>query len=456
MGIQRILVEVSHTYHSELNTGIQRVVRNLAFYLQEAAKKRGWQLQCVIYESGSWRAVDLPRYGIRQLQSLGKKELLQKKIVQVFKNILKKCFHLFRRCAAKLTPSPYDIYWLNSHHQPGFSQQVWRLYYVLKKLLVPKNASGLPELQESSQDYLLLLDSSWHLNIWPGVHQLRQSKVQVGAVVYDLIPITHPQFCDNYLVSCFKDWLRESASYVDDYLSISKTTSDHLQTYLKNYQLNPNAKHGHFCLGSEIGLPQNQSTQVVRSKLIDIFSRKNDNQHHVYLTVCTIEPRKNHQILLDVFDQLWQAGRDVRLCLIGKLGWLVDDLIDRIRNHPEYQRRLFMINDATDYELNFAYQHAWCLIFPSFAEGYGLPIVEAQFYGLPVLASDIPIHREIGGGSISYFDPYDAHNLKQKIDDFEQLGIPAALKEANAQVHSWQDSAEALMNQIDQLQRHDL
>lgn len=453
MAIQRILLEVSHTYHSDLNTGIQRVVRNLAFHLQKAVAKKGWQLQCVIYESGSWRAVDLSRYGVRQLQSISKRELCQKKIVQGLKKCLKYGFHIFRRCAAKITPSRYVYYWQNSHHQPGFSQQIWNFYYWCRKWMASEDASGLLELKVDANDYLLLLDSSWHLNIWPGVDQLKQSKVQVGAVVYDLIPITHPEFCDNYLVGCFEDWLKESGRCVNDYLSISKTTSDHLQDYLANHQLNPYAQHGYFCLGSDIGLPQNQSVDLVRTKLTDIFALKDDVKRHIYLTVCTIEPRKNHKILLDVFDQLWQSGHDVYLCLIGKLGWLVDDLVDRIRSHPEFQKRLLMVNDATDYELNFAYQHAWCLIFPSFAEGYGLPIVEAQFHHLPVLASDIPIHHEIGGHSIAYFDPCDADDLRQKIEQFEQSGIPEAFKQMNAQVYSWQDSAEALISQIDQLSK---
>ena len=71
---------------------------------------------------------------------------------------------------------------------------------------------------------------------------------------------------------------------------------------------------------------------------------------------------------MDAFDLAWSRGLDVKLCIIGKVGWKTEALIQRIRNHPEYGRRLLMLNQASDAELEYAYQHSRALVFASFVE----------------------------------------------------------------------------------------
>lgn len=111
--------------------------------------------------------------------------------------------------------------------------------------------------------------------------------------------------------------------------------------------------------------------------------------------VGTIEPRKGHRVALDALDLLWQRGIDVRLTIVGKLGWNARKFVERLQVHPEWNVRLFWDSQATDDQLQGYYADADCLIASSFAEGFGLPIVEAGHFGKPVIASDIPVFREV-------------------------------------------------------------
>ena len=117
----------------------------------------------------------------------------------------------------------------------------------------------------------------------------------------------------------------------------------------------------------------------------------------------------------------------------------------RKHRHPGYGRNLFMFNDLSDGELDYCYRHAKGFLFPSKAEGYGLPIVEALSYGLPVLSSDIPIHREVGKTCCSYFDLADAACLARQIDSLERFGVVPAAK-AYRPV-AWADGARDFVQQ---------
>ena len=163
-----------------------------------------------------------------------------------------------------------------------------------------------------------------------------------------------------------------------------------------------------------------QTDGEVREAVQRAFRRPNGQPP--YLTVGTIEPRKNHVLLLDALDQVWQQYPDTSLCIVGRIGWLCEELVSRIVRHPQYNRSLFMFNDLSDAELEYCYQHARGLIFPSHAEGFGLPVVEALQHGLHVLVSDIPIHREVGREFCTYFDHQSPDALARLVCGVEATG----------------------------------
>ena len=121
------------------------------------------------------------------------------------------------------------------------------------------------------------------------------------------------------------------------------------------------------------------------------------------LSVSTLEPRKGYPIALDAFDKLWREGVDVRYVIVGREGWMVSALKQRIFSHPEYRRRLFWLSNASDADLRHLYGCAHSLVFATIAEGFGLALVEAAYYGLPAIVTDIPVFREIAGDSVALF-----------------------------------------------------
>ncbi|MCK9374486.1 MAG: glycosyltransferase family 4 protein, partial [Sulfuricurvum sp.] len=296
---------------------------------------------------------------------------------------------------------------------------------------------------------LLLLDSSWHLQIWGAVDKMRARGIRVFTVTYDLIPITHPHFCDENLVRLFNDWFTQAVKRVEGYIAISRTVEEDLYGYLRTLNVStplPRERLTHFFLGADIKKSDSPEFDA-RNTLKKWF----EETHAPYLIVCTIEPRKNHIYLIEVFNRLWEQGIDARLMIVGRIGWKVDELIHTIRAHPEFGKRLTMWNDLSDSELSYTYHHAKMLLFPSYVEGFGLPIVESLYFGLPVLASDIPVHREVGQEKIGYFDLDNPADLVEKIVAIESLSSLPRVDPSQIHIVDWKESAQSLLEEITRL-----
>ena len=125
------------------------------------------------------------------------------------------------------------------------------------------------------------------------------------------------------------------------------------------------------------------------------------------------------------------------------------ELEARIRGHSQFGRRLLWLDAGSDSELDYAYRHSSALIFASRCEGFGLPLVEAMQYGLPVLASDIPVFREIGGDYPIYIDTRDHRPLYDAIRGFDAKNaeVPRAQRNPRAWL-SWSDSARMLLEKV--------
>ncbi len=433
----RILLEVGHTAKSNLNTGIQRVVRNIAARMIELAPRHGVEVVLVAVTDAGLVPVSLDRPPAAAAPASS--------ALRWWRDYLLGIVRASRQLVAALVPSPRVRSWLlASRHEPGISR--WLVGLLQRAGLVrglpvaPGAPAGLAI--DPARDQLLLLDSSWMDNIWPSVKRLREQGLEVGAVSYDLIPLSHPQFCDEGLVGAFAHWMDQGLGLVDRYYCISRATRDELRHYITTQRgADRVPPMDVFQMGATVVTGSGDAAAPVRDGLAQCLGEG----EHVYLSVSTLEPRKNHGLLLDAFDRLWAQGLPVRLLLVGKVGWKVDALMRRIHTHPMLGKRLFFFSDLSDDELVQAYRGAHCLLFPSFVEGYGLPIIEALHNGLPVMASDTPVHREVGGDRIGYF-PVDAPEaLAALVTRLEADGIPAALRPVPGQAPTWEASAASLL-----------
>jgi alpha-1,2-rhamnosyltransferase len=277
--------------------------------------------------------------------------------------------------------------------------------------------------------------------VWPAVRKAKAAGARIGVVIYDIIPLTHSEFFPPVISIRFRKWFEQAVRNADFFAAISETVKSEIEVYIKiNYPAYSGIDAFSFPLGSELDNAQQGAAK-------DISSGRFIEDKNAFLCVGTIESRKNHKYLLDTFDLVWQKCPDVSLCIIGKIGWLSDQVINRIKKHSLFQKNLFMFNNISDTELEYYYRHSKALIFPSFVEGFGLPIVEALHYGLPVLASDIPVHREAGGDFCTYFDTKDPLSLAEIIAGIENSGkMPPVRANKEYIPVTWEDSCRELLS----------
>jgi glycosyltransferase involved in cell wall biosynthesis len=155
------------------------------------------------------------------------------------------------------------------------------------------------------------------------------------------------------------------------------------------------------------------------------------------LMVSTVEPRKNHLTLLAAWERLHaEQLPDLKLLLVGSLGWHQRPIMSKFA--PWLARgEAFLLEDVPTPELRLLYKHAAATVCPSFAEGFDLSGVEAMKSGGVVVASDIPVHREIYEGAAEYFNPYSVDELVSQLNnvlDSKRIGYRERLVSAGAKV----------------------
>jgi glycosyltransferase involved in cell wall biosynthesis len=153
-----------------------------------------------------------------------------------------------------------------------------------------------------------------------------------------------------------------------------------------------------------------------------------------FVVVATLEPRKNHLMLLNVWRSLATMGEATpKLVLVGNPGWENEQTIDVLRRSKAIRPHVRWVGGLSPNHLRDLLANARALLMPSFAEGYGLPIVEAMSLGVPAIVSDIPVFREVAQGRATFLSPIDASGWRQAILDFSDAGSArrrAALEQA--------------------------
>jgi len=297
-----------------------------------------------------------------------------------------------------------------------------------------------------SGDVLLLADATWMIPRWrPAVEAAKADGVRVVPVIYDLLTWSHPQFFAPLFCAQFKRWLAEMIPLADACVCISRATADALREFAAAERLaNALPPVGVFPLGTKL----TPAAAEPRTEVAAIFDRAD----RPFLMVGTIEPRKNHALVLDAFERFWASGGTVPLVVIGRRGWQCEATLRRFAALAAADKPFTHIGDATDADLQHAYRHARCLIFPSVAEGFGLPIVEALAQGLPAISSDIPVHREVGGNLATYIPLGDPDHLAGLLRSIEN-GSTVLTAPAPGSVHlpTWAESAAALQAEIERL-----
>lgn len=437
----RVFLECTSTHASRYNTGIQRAVRNLVRVSIDIDGP--WTCVPVIY-NGRYlepiRALTEPHHDPEQA---GPKASVVDR--------LRRGFHLARHAVTRAIPSAKLRQALHSQRvEYGLRHVVYSAQNAIRWVRSFRTEAGTcADFQRG--DTLVLLDSTWNVDITKELRRARAAGANVWVVVNDLIPIEYPDLAPEGMPILLDKWLQRTVRHASGLLGISRTVADGLRTHLSRIgsvgtELSAAIPIDHFYLGAGLG------PLIVGKHALDAMTESLGRETgSVYVVVGTIEPRKNHSRILDAFDDLWATGASVNLLIFGRLGWRSEALARRIRGHAQFGRRLVWFESGTDAELDYAYRHASALIFASECEGFGLPLVEAMQYGLPVLASDIAVFREIGGDYPRFFDLGDANGLRDAIRLFESVAAgtgPDSVTRVPRRWLSWEDSARMLLEKV--------
>jgi glycosyltransferase involved in cell wall biosynthesis len=267
-------------------------------------------------------------------------------------------------------------------------------------------------------------------------HSLQKHKISAYTVVYDLLPITMPDSFPAGIQAYHQKWL-ELAMLHTTLICISKTVE--LEAIKWGATRGILAKTNSINLGSDL-VKMSSSTQVTE--------KKHSSQSELnFLIVSTIEVRKCHELVLSAFEILWEQGVDAKLTFVGRKGWKVEDFLERIESHRHLNEKLFWFKNIGDEDLSIIYKDSTALINASLGEGFGLPLVEASFYGLPLILRDIPIFREIAGEKSWYFSTEKPNELALSlvswIKEFSKGDIG---QNSDIKVISWQESSIQIIN----------
>ncbi len=463
----RIIIDTTHTAKTGFNTGIQRVVRRVTECSQALQDQLGASgnpisdnpisgnpVQCIPVQCYRGRVISVPRIaGVRSWDE--------------------RCLDGVRERTRGFAKSVANSV---SAVSPATVRIAQRLGTRCRKTFYPRslvrNATFAMarlrgrEIELQPNDIVLMLDTSWDAP--PVLYDLaRQHNCYIAQVVYDLLPVTHSQFFAPKIVASFGKWLDDALRRVDGLWAISQTVRDELFAYYRRkHDETESTSTSTSVSGSGSGSGSGSRTPRLTAEHFRVFRLGADlvpTAQHVpprksisaifngaepaFLSVGTIEPRKNHQWLVSAFDRYWQQGGAAKLVLVGRAGWKCDDIQQRIENHPCLGTKLFWLTDATDEEVRYMYRHARAMIYGSLAEGYGLPIIEALHQGTEVLASDTPIHREVGGRDVTYFSLDALEDLVRKIGAFANSHKPSTDRHLPA-VPTWDASARQLLGDI--------
>jgi glycosyltransferase involved in cell wall biosynthesis len=175
------------------------------------------------------------------------------------------------------------------------------------------------------------------------------------------------------------------------------------------------------------------------------------------LFVSTIELRKNHRLLVRVWQRLLERhGTNLvpNLVFAGKIGWLVDDLLDDLEASDYLNGKIILLRNLSDAELQQAYHSCLFTVFPSLSEGWGLPIAESLAHGKFCVASNHTSIPEAGGNLVDYFDPLNEDDALAKIErpliDPSYLAAREAQLRAEYRVRTWGDCVRALIEALDE------
>jgi glycosyltransferase involved in cell wall biosynthesis len=342
--------------------------------------------------------------------------------------------HLLRTLAASLS-TPRQVF-----HQIS---RKWR----------PDNAAHVSEarfaINAMPGDVLLVLGSPWSHPDYGSLIQSHRKRfgIRFALLVYDLIPLRRPEWCDRNLVRLFRAWFDDVFPLCDHLFAISRATAADIEVYAR--------ERGVALPGPVVPIPIGTGFGAASGTTIPERTSRLPQAGSYALIVATVEVRKNHILLFRIWRRLLEElphDRVPILVFAGRIGWLVDDLMRQIANTNNLDGKLIVVENPADEELVALYKGCLFTLFPSYYEGWGLPVTESLALGKPCFISNRTSLPEAGGTLARSFDPDNMNEayamIRNVIEDRAALACWEAQIQREFKPVAWSATVATLLSSL--------
>ena len=303
-----------------------------------------------------------------------------------------------------------------------------------------------------ARDIFLTLGSFWsEKGMGIALQQLKNSGVILGAFIHDILPMTSAEYFEARANRVHVKGVTEALTFADFVLTTSEYNKRSLTEYWASRKFGSLPIHL-VPLGHELLLSA-ETESLVSGPVAALLGEE------YVLCVGTLEARKNPTYLFNIWKTMVQSGRRniPLLVFVGRMGWLVQDFMNQLRACKYLNGRIKILHDVTDAELDLLYRKCMLTAFPSFVEGWGLPVGESLARGKICLASSAGAVPEVGGDFADYIDPYNAtdglEKLLRYLDDPELRCNREREIASHFEPRTWLQVADDLMRSTQALAR---
>lgn len=376
--VRRIIVDCTHIAPHPAPTGIPRVVQNYVQHGTPIANRAGVEVLCAEAGPDGFHRRDLGAIAAPAPRAVTRRDKLHLEALRYGSRVL--------AALARLVGALVPI------RQVRLATGAWeeRSLALVSSHRHRRPCAARPagEPITLGPGDILFCPGYWHDTDATVYARAREEGAEVIFLVHDLLPITLPAYHLYPWRQHFEARVSASLGVVDQYYCISRQTRQALLEHGAWLGRQPRATVAYNGFD-----PATHTPDAPPEDLAAVLSRA------PWLMVGTLEPKKGHEEAIAVFSRLWSEGYERPLVIVGRQGWMSEAVRHMIRCSPWAGRQLFWFDGLDDGAVAAAYAASHALLFASEAEGFGLPLLEGVAHGLPVLARDIPVVREVMGAT---------------------------------------------------------
>jgi len=335
-----------------------------------------------------------------------------------------------------------------THGIVGMPRKLWRRW--IRRSEYERRTAPVERFADLARpgDIMLAMSAAWsHFGYADLIErECKANGIRFALLVYDLIPVRRPEWCDANFVRAFRSWIDSILPLCDEVFTISRAAKKDLEAYVKEQEISLH--------GGIVTVPMGATLQPMERHR----TRRLPPPGSYALIVSTIEARKNHLLLFRVWRRLleeWPRERVPSLVFAGRVGWLVADLMQQISNTACLDGKLILIDNASDSELASLYDGCLFTLLPSFYEGWGLPVTESLGFGKPCIIANRTSLPEAGGKLVKLLDPDNLNDayavIRDTIEDRAGLANWEARVRREYVPVPWSATVDTLLAELEQL-----